>query len=112
MRLRLRSSTPTISASLYARQCSPVSQLSTMAAGTHVRPHTGPTNAKLTVHYGLEVPFGCALRVVGETRPFATKGLLVFDDSWEHEVWNNGTGHRTTLVLHVQHPQLRTAAYS
>ena len=31
---------------------------------THqVRPHTGPTNAKLTLHYGLEVPLGAAMRV-------------------------------------------------
>ena len=36
--------------------------------------------------------------------------LLVFDDSWEHEVWQNGTAPRTTLVLHVSHPQLSSGA--
>jgi len=83
-------------------------QFSTMAAGVHVRPHTGPTNAKLTVHYGLDVPDGSVIRVHDEARPFEQRGLLVFDDSWEHEVWQNGTTPRTTLVVHVAHPQLST----
>ena len=120
----------------------------------HVRPHTGPTNAKLTVHYGLDVPAGAAIRVADETRPFEARGesggirdarpcpawrtclpptgvgvacairalapahvklvcaarlpgLLVFDDSFEHEVWQNGSVERTTLVIHVPHPDLR-----
>jgi hypothetical protein len=81
-------------------------QFSTMGAGVHVRPHTGPTNAKLTLHYGVEVPRGAAMRVRDETRPFEQHGLLVFDDSWEHEVWQNGSTPRTTLVLHVEHPGL------
>ena len=81
-------------------------QFSTMGSGVHVRPHTGPTNAKLTLHYGIEVPRGAAMRVRDETRPFEQHGLLVFDDSWEHEVWQNGSTPRTTLVLHVEHPGL------
>ena len=85
-------------------------QFSTMAPGVHVRPHTGPTNAKLTVHYGLQVPDGAAIRVAGGSwRPFVERGLLVFDDSYEHEVWQNGTSDRTTLVLHVAHPDLARA---
>ena len=113
-------------------------QFSTMAAGVHVRPHTGPTNAKLTLHYGLSVPepsrnrskssraggngdagadggsgkggvdgvHGARIRVGDETRPFVARGLLAFDDSFEHEVWQDGDGDRTTLVLHVAHPDL------
>jgi len=81
-------------------------QFSTMAAGVHVRPHTGPTNAKLTIHYGLDVPVGATIRVADEARAFVQHGLLVFDDSFEHEVWQNGTTDRTTLVLHVAHPDL------
>ena len=108
-------------------------QFSTMAAGVHVRPHTGPTNAKLTLHYGLRVPAaavspssaakdgsikslvsshtgvggkGCRIRVGNETRPFLSGGLIAFDDSYEHEVWQDGKSERTTLVLHVAHPDL------
>ena len=79
-------------------------QFSTMAPGVHVRPHTGPTNAKLTLHYGLAVPEGTSIRVASERRPFAQRGLIAFDDSFVHEVWHDGSGHRTTLVLHVAHP--------
>lgn len=81
-------------------------QFSTMAAGVHVRPHTGPTNGKLTAHYGLVVPTGASVRVVDEWRHFAERELLVFDDSFEHEVWQNGSSDRTTLVLHLAHPDL------
>ena len=106
-------------------------QFSTMAPGVHVRPHTGPTNAKLTLHYGLRVPTardastrsahavgsgtgtgtsgGARIRVGNETRPFVAQGLLVFDDSFEHEVWQDGAAERTTLVLHIAHPDLPAA---
>ena len=88
-------------------------QFSTMAPGVHVRAHTGPTNAKLTLHYGLVVPegststSGARMRVVDEVRPFVQGGLLAFDDSFEHEVWQDGATPRTTLVLHVAHPGLK-----
>ena len=60
--------------------------------------HTGPTNAKLTLHYGIDVPRGGSwLRAGGapphgggETRPFVEGGLIVFDDSFEHEVNRRG----------------------
>ena len=78
-----------------------------MGAGVHVLPHTGPTNAKLTAHYGLDLPPGASVRVGGEWREYRERELLVFDDSFEHEVWQNGTAERTTLVLHVAHPELR-----
>ena len=35
---------------------------------------------------------------------FPSGGLLAFDDSYEHEVWQNGATDRTTLVLHVMAP--------
>ena len=80
-------------------------QFSTMAPGVHVRPHVGPTNAKLTIHYGLHVPQGALLRVGSERRAYEEQELLVFDDSFEHEVWQHGATERTTLVLHVAHPE-------
>ena len=36
--------------------------------------------------------------------------LLAFDDSWEHEVWQNGSAPRTTLVLAVAHPDAPPSA--
>ena len=81
-------------------------QFSTMGAGVHVRPHTGPTNAKLTLHYGLDVEVGASVRVGSEWRPFVEREILAFDDSFEHEVWQNSSRSRTTIVLHVRHPGL------
>lgn len=31
---------------------------------------------------------------------------MVFDDSFEHEVWHNGTAYRLILIVDVWHPDL------
>lgn len=31
---------------------------------------------------------------------------MVFDDSFEHEVWHNGTEYRLILIIDVWHPDL------
>lgn len=31
---------------------------------------------------------------------------MVFDDSFEHEVWHNGTALRLILIVDVWHPDL------
>jgi aspartate beta-hydroxylase len=63
---------------------------SAVAAGTHITPHTGPTNKKLRCHLPLVVPPGgkSTIRVGGERIPFEEGKAFVFDDSFEHEVWN------------------------
>lgn len=33
--------------------------------------------------------------------------VMVFDDSFEHEVWHNGTSLRLVLIVDVWHPELR-----
>jgi aspartate beta-hydroxylase len=78
----------------------------TLAPGTHLEPHCGPTNARLRCHLGLRVPEGCALRVGDEVRGWEEGRCVVFDDSFEHEVWHRGTEVRSVLVLDVWHPDL------
>ncbi|CAM9536759.1 unnamed protein product [Scytosiphon promiscuus] len=65
--------------------------LSALAPGTHVVKHNGPTNKKLRVHLPLVAPCGglSRLRVGSETREVAAGQALVFDDSFEHEAWND-----------------------
>ena len=41
---------------------------SVMLPGTHVWPHTGPTNCRLRLHLGLVIPKNVAIRVGRETR--------------------------------------------
>lgn len=74
--------------------------------GVHLHPHCGPTNTRLTCHLGIEVPEGCAIRVGSETRMWREGECLVFDDSWEHEVWNRGGRPRVVLLVNFWHPDL------
>lgn len=82
---------------------------SVLTEGTHITPHCGPTNTRLRCHLGLIVPQGCRMRVGEETRSWEEGKCLIFDDSFEHEVWNSAQQARVVLVLDVWHPQLTTA---
>lgn len=74
---------------------------------SHLRPHTGPHNERLTAHLALIIPFGVAIRVANETRGYTELEVSVFDDSFEHEVWHRGTvGERYILYLTIHHPDL------
>jgi hypothetical protein len=75
--------------------------------GTRVLPHWGPTNVRLRCHLGLEVPDGCGMRVGGVAGAWREGRCLVFDDSFSHEVWNDGDRRRVVLVLDLWHPDLR-----
>lgn len=83
-------------------------KFSVMEAGTHVRAHTGPTNCRLRAHLGLQVPDGgvAQLRVGDVAKSWADGQVLVFDDSFEHEVWHNGTTQRLVLIVDLWHPEL------
>ena len=83
-------------------------KFSILAPGTHILPHCGPSNARLRAHVTLRAPRGggAAIRVGGETRAWRDGDALVLDDSFEHEVWHNGTEPRAVLILDLWHPQL------
>ncbi|KAL0851322.1 hypothetical protein ABMA28_007144 [Loxostege sticticalis] len=84
-------------------------KFSAMAAGTHVRAHVGPTNCRLRMHLGLSNTKDTYIRVDKEIRQWQPGKVLLFDDSFEHEVWHNGTGTRLVLIVDVWHPQLTPA---
>jgi aspartate beta-hydroxylase len=74
--------------------------------GSHLVPHCGHTNALLRIHLGIKVPAGAEMRV-GAVRVVWQEGkCLVFDDSFEHEVWNNGNEVRVILLMDVFHAEL------
>ncbi len=77
-----------------------------LEARTRIPPHTGITNVRLTVHLPLIVPPGCAFRVGGEIREWRTGNAWVFDDSIEHEAWNDSDAERAILIFDVWNPQL------
>ncbi|KAG6452415.1 hypothetical protein O3G_MSEX007611 [Manduca sexta] len=84
-------------------------KFSAMEAGTHVRPHVGPTNCRLRMHLGLSNTEDTYIRVDKEIRQWQAGKVLMFDDSFEHEVWHNGTGSRLVLIVDVWHPDLTPA---
>ncbi|XP_037922574.1 aspartyl/asparaginyl beta-hydroxylase isoform X3 [Hermetia illucens] len=81
-------------------------KFSIMQPGTHVWPHCGPTNCRLRAHLGLVVPPGAKIRVGTEERTWKAGEWLIFDDSFEHEVWHNGISPRLVLIVDVWHPEL------
>ncbi len=83
-----------------------VASLSWLYPGTRIKPHCGGSNGRLRVHLGLRVPGGARLRVGPETLTWAQGRCLVFDDSFEHEVWHDGEAPRVVLLLDVSHPDL------
>ena len=80
---------------------------SVMTEGTVVKAHCGPVNTRIRCHLGLKVPADCAIRVAGEARRWEEGKCMVFDDSYEHDVWNHGPGSRLVLILDVWHPDLK-----
>jgi aspartate beta-hydroxylase len=80
-----------------------------VTGGTHLTAHCGPNNARLRCHLGLKVPPGCSIRVGRETRTWIENKVIIFDDSFEHEIWHEGTGTRLVLIFDIWHPDLSDA---
>lgn len=81
-------------------------KFSVMHPGTHVWAHVGPTNCRLRSHLGLVVPAKVRIRVANETREWKEGKMLMFDDSFEHEVWHEGDSLRLVLIVDFWHPDL------
>ncbi|XP_067888002.1 aspartyl/asparaginyl beta-hydroxylase-like isoform X2 [Heterodontus francisci] len=80
---------------------------SVMHPGTHVWPHTGPTNCRLRMHLGLVIPKqGCRIRCANGTKEWKEGKVIIFDDSFEHEVWQDANSYRLIFIVDVWHPEL------
>jgi beta-hydroxylase len=80
---------------------------SVMLAGAHVPRHTGPTKAILTTHLGLIVPKErekCHMDVNGQDVVWQEGRVVIFDDMYPHEVWNDTSEDRIILLLHIKRP--------
>jgi aspartyl/asparaginyl beta-hydroxylase (cupin superfamily) len=81
---------------------------SRLGPNTHIRPHCGTTNLRLTAHLGLVVPPDkCRIRVADQWLEWREGKVLVFDDSYEHEVVNEASTIRVVLLLRFWHPALK-----
>ena len=77
---------------------------SRMAPHSHILPHCGWAENEYRLHLGLVVPDGCRLRVAEETRNWQPGKCLVFDDTIEHEAWNDSGRFRGNLMVDFLRP--------
>lgn len=82
---------------------------SVLAPRTRLPPHTGTTNTRSIVHLPLVVPEGCGFRVGADTRTWKKGYAWVFDDSIEHEAWNDSDEIRIILIFDIWNPSLSRA---
>ena len=80
---------------------------SRLAPETRIEPHHGAVNTRLICHLPLVVPEDRgALRVGNQQRPWREGELLIFDDSMEHEAWNDSQAPRIVLLFDIWRPEL------
>jgi aspartyl/asparaginyl beta-hydroxylase (cupin superfamily) len=87
----------------------PTAFFSLLDAHTHIPAHTGTSNIRLTVHLPLVLPGNCRFRVGGETREWVAGQAWAFDDTIEHEAWNDSELPRAVLIFDIWHPELTNA---
>ena len=87
----------------------PTAFFSILDAKTRIPAHTGITNTRLTVHLPLVVPPGCGFRVGGTTREWVPGQAWAFDDTIEHEAWNDSDTPRAILIFDIWNPLLSAA---
>jgi aspartyl/asparaginyl beta-hydroxylase (cupin superfamily) len=79
---------------------------SRLRPGTHIPPHFGGSNNRITIHLPLIVPGECSIRVGDEFHAWREGELFAFDDSFEHEAWNQADSDRVVLIFESPHPDL------
>lgn len=85
---------------------SPSAMFSVLEPRTHIPPHTGISNTRLVCHLPLIVPPDCRFRVGNETRPWRVGEAWVFDDTIDHEAWNDSDQRRVILLCDVWNPRI------
>ncbi|HEU5255330.1 MAG TPA: aspartyl/asparaginyl beta-hydroxylase domain-containing protein [Vicinamibacterales bacterium] len=80
---------------------------SILAPGKHLPPHRGVTKAFVRYHLPLIVPEpagSCRIRLDTDTYYWKEGESFIFDDTREHEVWNDSDALRVVLFVDVLRP--------
>ena len=80
---------------------------SILEPGMHVGRHTGVSKAILIAHLGLRVPRDaarCRMEVEDTQIHWREGATFVFDDTFQHEVWNDTADHRVILLVQFERP--------
>jgi len=85
---------------------SPNILFSALKPNSKIPPHHGLINTRFICHLPLIVPDGCGFRVGNETRQWQEGKVWVFDDTIEHEAWNDSDETRYILLFEIWRPEL------
>ena len=80
---------------------------SILAPGKHIPPHRANYRGVVRYHLGLKIPspdHSCGIRVGGQTAHWSEGGGMFFDDTYEHEAWNNANTDRAVLFMDILRP--------
>ncbi|NIP30110.1 MAG: aspartyl/asparaginyl beta-hydroxylase domain-containing protein [Candidatus Dadabacteria bacterium] len=73
----------------------------------HIPQHRGPYNGVLRLHLGLIVPEPreqCRIRIGDDVVSWEEGKCLIFDDTFNHEVWNDTNSYRVVLFVDFIRP--------
>jgi aspartate beta-hydroxylase len=87
----------------------PTALFSALAPRTRIPPHTGSTNSRLLVHLPLVLPGPSRFRVGNDIQAWRMGEAWVFDDTIEHEAWNDADETRVILIFDIWNPLLSQA---
>ena len=79
---------------------------SRLTRGARIPPHHGLINTRLICHLPLIAPPGSRFRVGNDVRDWKEGEAWAFDDTIEHEAWNDSDQDRTILIFDVWKPEL------
>jgi beta-hydroxylase len=80
---------------------------SVLAPGAHIPEHRGLVKSLLRGQLALKVPEqreGCVIRIDGQRYTWEEGKMLIFDDTYYHEVRNQTDQERIVLLLHFERP--------
>jgi beta-hydroxylase len=81
--------------------------ISILSPRKHILDHRGPYKGVLRYHLGLVVPedaASCRIRVGEDFRHWQAGKSMIFDDTFNHEVWNDTDETRVVLFVDVLRP--------
>jgi aspartyl/asparaginyl beta-hydroxylase (cupin superfamily) len=87
----------------------PGAYFSVLKPRTRLPAHTGTTNTRSIVHLPLVIPEGCGFRVGSQVRAWQKGKAWVFDDTIDHEAWNDSDQVRIVLIFDIWNPLLTAA---
>lgn len=80
---------------------------SILTPGKHIPEHRGLYKGFIRYHLGVKIPdphTQCGIKVDGETRHWREGKSLIFDDTYQHEAWNDSDEIRVVLFMDILRP--------